>query len=144
MSGLYDARLCYVEGPDETGRGYAYFTTRALAEQWGDDWNDAPYEHNAGTPYGWHPDIDGSRARWDIITVAWTGAFATPAMLAAGNSPFTVEQINQHATPWLTSQDDDELSIRLWAGIRVAAFRRAVAAFGGTTLPPQVLPAGAA
>jgi hypothetical protein len=42
--------LCYVEG------FWAFFTTRPLAEQWGDDWDDAPYEHNAGRPYGpcWH------------------------------------------------------------------------------------------
>ena len=42
--------LCYVYGP------WAYFTSRPLSEQWGDDWNDAPYEHNAGEPYGpcWH------------------------------------------------------------------------------------------
>ena len=36
--------LCYVDAP------WAYFTTRRLSEQWGDDWDDAPYEHNAGTP----------------------------------------------------------------------------------------------
>jgi hypothetical protein len=43
-------KLCYVKG------NWAYFTSRPLSEQTGDDWNDAPYEHNAGTPYGpcWH------------------------------------------------------------------------------------------
>lgn len=42
--------LCYVEGC------WAFFTTKPLSDQWGDDWNDAPYEHNAGRPYGpcWH------------------------------------------------------------------------------------------
>jgi hypothetical protein len=42
--------LCYVDGC------WAFFTTKPLSEQWGDDWNDAPYEHNAGRPYGpcWH------------------------------------------------------------------------------------------
>jgi hypothetical protein len=42
--------LCYVDGP------WAYFTTQPLREQWGDDWSDAPYEHNAGPPYEpcWH------------------------------------------------------------------------------------------
>ena len=38
--------LCYVKGP------WAYFTTQPLKKQWGDDWDDAPYEHNAGEPYG--------------------------------------------------------------------------------------------
>lgn len=43
-------RLCYIDGP------WAYFTTQPVAEQWGDDWDDAPYEHNAGDPYEpcWH------------------------------------------------------------------------------------------
>lgn len=42
--------LCYVDG------NRAYFTTQPLDQQWGDDWDDAPYEHNAGTPYTpcWH------------------------------------------------------------------------------------------
>lgn len=42
--------LCYVDDK------FAYFTTQELAKQWGDDWDDAPYEHNAGEPYGpcWH------------------------------------------------------------------------------------------
>lgn len=38
-----DFKLCYVDD------GFAYFTTKPLTEQWGDDWNDAPYEHNAKT-----------------------------------------------------------------------------------------------
>lgn len=44
------AVLCYVSG------GKAFFTTKPLSEQWGDDWNDSPYEHNAGEPYWpcWH------------------------------------------------------------------------------------------
>lgn len=29
---------------------YFYFTDN-MQEQWGDDWDDAPYEHNAGGPY---------------------------------------------------------------------------------------------
>jgi hypothetical protein len=36
----------YVEGYTH----YLYFTDN-MEEQWGDDWNDAPYEHNAETPY---------------------------------------------------------------------------------------------
>jgi hypothetical protein len=42
--------LCYATAT------WAFFTTRSLKEQWGDDWNDAPYEHNAGDPYEpcWH------------------------------------------------------------------------------------------
>lgn len=42
--------LCFIKG------SWAYFTTRPLAEQWGGGWDYAPYERNAGEPYGpcWH------------------------------------------------------------------------------------------
>ena len=53
--------LCYI---DQMGR--AYFTTQALSKQWGDDWNDAPYEHNAETPY----DDRENPPRWKITVVA--------------------------------------------------------------------------
>jgi hypothetical protein len=45
-----NAVLCYLD------ENWAYFTTQDLDKQWGDDWNDAPYEHNAGPPYlpCWH------------------------------------------------------------------------------------------
>lgn len=37
-------RLCYVDGQK------AWFTDN-FEKQWGDDWNDKPYECNAGEPY---------------------------------------------------------------------------------------------
>lgn len=37
-------KLCYVDGQK------AYFTDN-FEKQWGDDWNDKPYECNAGEPY---------------------------------------------------------------------------------------------
>ena len=37
-------KLCYVDGNE------AWFTSD-WKNQWGDDWNDRPYEHNAGSPY---------------------------------------------------------------------------------------------
>lgn len=45
-----DFKLCYIDGC------WAYFTTQDLDKQWGDDWDDVPYEHNAGDPYTpcWH------------------------------------------------------------------------------------------
>ena len=42
-----ELKLCYIDG------AWAYFTTQALADVIGDDWNDAPYECNAGAPYEW-------------------------------------------------------------------------------------------
>lgn len=44
-------KLCYIEG------NKAWFTNN-FEKQWGDDWNDRPYEHNAGEPYNnWYEEI---------------------------------------------------------------------------------------
>lgn len=86
-------RLCYIDGP------WAYFTDQPLkgdGRQWGDDWNDAPYEHNAGTPY----DHDGQQ----VQRVAWSGPFETPADIAGGNSNYSVEDINAGAAAWLITE----------------------------------------
>lgn len=37
---------------------YAFFTEVVLAAQWGDDWDDAPYEYNAEEPYDDHYEGD--------------------------------------------------------------------------------------
>ena len=37
-------KLCYLES------SVMYFTSD-IDNQWGDDWDDIPYEHNAGKPY---------------------------------------------------------------------------------------------
>jgi hypothetical protein len=61
--------LCYIEG------GTAYFTTQKIEDQWGDDWNDAPYEHNAGLPY------EASRSRgedWRIVKIDFESDLLTP------------------------------------------------------------------
>ena len=57
-----NAKLCFVEvnsdseiydGEDNLieHKLNLYYTTNSLDKQWGDDWNDSPYEHNAGIPY---------------------------------------------------------------------------------------------
>lgn len=51
-----DPTVCYFDEP------WLFFTSAPLAAQWGDDWNDAPYEHNAGTPYPDHW-VDGPDGR---------------------------------------------------------------------------------
>ena len=109
--------LCYVKHAGH-GFGHAYFTTRALHEQWGDDWDDAPHQYNAGTPYGplvYHysngdtlraPEdfnADGS-PKWEIARVA----YYLPGFEAAGSDGdayLSVQQINSGAAPWLRSGD---------------------------------------
>lgn len=88
--------LCYIEG------NWAFFTTQPLDKQWGDDWDDAPYENNAGRPYEFHAhDSKAGKERWEITKVAWDGDFETPGRWGGGNSHYSVQSINSGAAAWL-------------------------------------------
>lgn len=99
-------KLCYIDG------NKAWFTNN-FDKQWGDDWDDAPYEHNAGSPYDhWSELIEDNE---DIIKRKWkhheikhkvlyfeTDGFSE--MLPCDkyiNSPYSVEAINKQEVPWL-------------------------------------------
>lgn len=91
-----DLRLCYVDGRDR----FAWFTSIPLADQWGDDWNDSPYEHNAGEPYSTHKE-GSERVEHHLVKVAWDGPYETPAEHAGINSMWSVERINGGSIAWL-------------------------------------------
>lgn len=110
-----NAILCYVYEPWGSSAGSpptAYFTTQPLDKQWGDDWNDAPYDCNAGIPYRWdarrytkQPDgsyawVSSPEPSWQIFMVEFTGPFETPRGVAF-NTPYSVEMINDGKIPWL-------------------------------------------
>jgi len=135
---LADSKLCYVEYQ------WAYFTTQPVEKQWGDDWNDAPYEHNAGEPYEWRPYM-GERGiePYEIARVAWRGGgdLETPADLNPPNSSYSVEQINGRQVAWLT---DPGYGTRprvstpvVWAGTTLRDFVRIIEARGGTIYVPR-------
>jgi hypothetical protein len=131
--------LCYIDG------SAAFFTTQALADQWGDDWNDAPYEHNAGGPYapGVRYYADGSQEKmerdwnadgspkWTILEVEFTGNVRRPCDDAL-NSPYSVDQINGGAVPWLSVP-----FAGIYAGASLAEFREFIQRAGGTVKPLQ-------
>lgn len=119
-------KLCYVEDR------FAYFTTQDLDKQWGDDWDDAPYEHNAGTPYyyGKHEEVKGE-APWEIIHVAYSAPLETPAQKAGGNSYYSVEQINAGAVAWLASGEWAEKQVVIMAGVTLPEFIKKVREAGG-------------
>ena len=89
-------RLCYVED------AFAWFTTQPLSKQWGDDWNDAPYEHNAGIPYGWRTGSTGDP--YELLSVGFHVSAETPAGYSV-----SVEQINGGERPWLKPYRGDGL-----------------------------------
>lgn len=118
--------LCYVSGH------WAYFTTRKLADQWGDDWNDAPYEHNAGSPYEFH-ESDAKRGTdpWEISKVAWDGEFETPDE-GHCNSPYSVQQINAGVVAWLRTSrwKAGEITV-IHAGVTLDEFCELIRKGGG-------------
>lgn len=125
-------RLCYVKG------AFAYFASMPPGEVWGDDWNDVPYEHNAGTPYE-HIWRGEEKTTIDVLKVAFDGWLETPADRAGLNSSYSVQSINAGTTPWLYGERyDGTPPVTIMAGATLAEFRAAVASVGGAVyLPAQ-------
>lgn len=111
--------LCYVDGDS------AYFTTQNLEDQWGDDWNDAPYEHNAGTPYGLH-----SQEKWKIHVLKFDWDAEQPSD-GHSNSPYSVEQINSGVVPWLRPSRWVKGGQNVYAGISMNDFCKIIVGSGG-------------
>lgn len=119
-------KLCYVEG------NFAYFTTQELDKQWGDDWNDAPYEHNAGEPYTYFPGHEREDVEpWSIEVVAYKcHCLETPAEIAGLNSSYSVQKINKGFTPWLVDRYYDS-DVVIPAGVSIEEFTALVQQAGG-------------
>lgn len=148
------ASLCYVSG------GNAWFTTQSLEEQWGDDWNDSPYEHNAGTPYApcWHRqrsdcwcDVckqdylpDGS-PRWHIVHIRFGEIDQQEPCDGHPNSPYSIQDINNRKVPWLLpprySAPVGDLE-PVWAGTPLPEFCAWIEQAGGSWLPVGEEPSG--
>lgn len=105
----------YEEGKQEY---YAYFTPVSLADQWGDDWDDYPYNHNAEPPYDSsykEKDEHGNWKEYEIIRVP----FYVPGSCVYfakdwgyGNCPFSVKDINAGAVAWLYYTGPEDKSCR--------------------------------
>ena len=114
-------RLCYVDGP------WAWFTTRVpFTEQWGDDWNDAPYPDNAGDPYEWRPDRGVPEYR--LLKVAYDGPLRTPDERGQSCS---VQEVNETGIPWLASDPTAPVEVEIRGGTMFFEFERAVRQSGG-------------
>jgi hypothetical protein len=123
--GVSEPVLCYVSG------AWAFFTTQPLHKQWGDDWDDAPYEHNAGDPYRFTDhDRAAGREPWEIVQIAWEGDFVAPDWNAT-NSPYSVEQINAGTVAWLACPTWAQHGINIFAGTPLSTFKNLVRQAGG-------------
>lgn len=119
-------KLCFVSG------NFAYFTSKPLDEQTGDDWDDAPYEHNAGYPY----DMDNS----DIIRIlAYNcGCLETPAEFT-GQGGVSVDEINSGKVAWFSSPSyvKKEDRVVIHAGVTMDEFKRLIKKAKGTVFVPE-------
>jgi len=111
---MKEYKLCYIAD------GFAYFTNIPLEEQWGDDWDDAPYEYNAGSPY-----YDGNPDQIKIL--AFIGDFKLPCT-GHVNSSYSVKDINKGIIPWLRTWDNRDM---LYAGAAIGEFIDFVKRNGG-------------
>lgn len=130
-------KLCYIEG------NKAWFTNN-FEKQWGDDWNDKPYEHNAGYPYEhWseliedNEDIFKRKFKHHPIKLK-TLYFETNDWSEARpcdnytNSPYSVEDINKQAIAWLHTD-----KFNILAGTTYENFIDIIEKHGGTIYLPK-------
>lgn len=111
-------KLCYIED------SFAYFTSLALCLQWGDDWDDAPYECNAGAPYN---------DKGDVIKVAYESRLGTPA---ERNIIMSVEEINKGLIAWLSSEYLSTKFLEIYAGTTLDKFIEVIQKDGGVVYLP--------
>lgn len=96
----------------------AWFTTQDVTKQWGDDWDDAPYEHNAGPPYEYHEKMDC--LPYDIKKVYWE---SSTCAIPAFTSKASVEDINNGMRPWLFNYEE---RTNINAGTTLEEFKKLV------------------
>ena len=99
----------FIKGQQEL---FAYFTPIPLKDQWGDDWNDTPYEHNAELPYDnfW---INGVSTEHVIVQIPFAYkeeiTFKLPSDWSwGGNSAFSVEDINSGVIAWIFAYPESD------------------------------------
>lgn len=110
-----DPKIVYKNYPNPeytpgTKEIYAYFSpVKEMGEVYGDDHDDTPYEHNAGIPY----DTSDNDKEIEVLMIPfalpissfWRGSceidMKQPKDYGCGNSPFSAEDINLGAVPWI-------------------------------------------
>lgn len=116
--------LCYVHHRyGQTPQ--AWFTTRQLDRQWGDDWDDS-YALNAEPPYAYgdHMAAQGIEP-WVIHCVEFVSPFCF-AQDWPGPGDLSVQRIYKEHIPWLFTS-----SVKIYAGCPLREFREKIAEVGG-------------
>lgn len=104
-------QLCYIDKLDDFGTIKLWFSNLDVSKVWGDDWNDKPYEHNAGEPYDTINSEINSYIKIIIIDRLNNQELLLPCS-GTINSNFSIEDINiKKQIPWLRNN-----TFNLWAG----------------------------
>lgn len=116
--------LCYVKTNDEYNQDIitCYFTTQKLEDQRGDDWNDCPYQHNAGEPYLAR---ESDQEKWEIKKVVLYNKYETlhDPSWEKSNNGICVDDINLKNGWWLESQDEN---LHIYAETTLEEFREII------------------
>ncbi len=132
-----ELKLCYVC----PRTGAAWFTSCPLDLIWGDDWNDAPYEHNAGDPYEDHYEgegMDRKRVPHTLMKAFWDSPGHESPNAGMTNTSWSVKDINGGAVAWLTpARYCSNPGRPIYAGTSLEEFIRLVEATGGEVYLPR-------
>ena len=124
-------KLCYVQ------HGILYFTDN-FEKQWGDDWDDAPYQHNAEEPYEYADDWPEymNEHRGHIRYIGYVPISCDLQEAYYWNpQDISVEEINKGTVPWLTNGWNEKQGLYAGATMEETTewLKRAGAVFGELT-----------
>lgn len=113
LSALGDYKLCYAERGDVRDcegdaifyTYWLYFTPIRMEDQWGDDWDDAPYEYNAEKPYD-SDYVDGKWVEHNILVLDFAVKPEDYLELPCDYSSYCVADINSGKVAWLFKPSD--------------------------------------
>ena len=124
---IEDYKLCFVRTLDGDNAHVLFFTPFDARNVTGDDWDDAPYEHNASEPYyaklGSYKDVHskkettvvmedvGDKMVKVLIYGYETATLVSPCSYAL-NSNYSVEDINRGVVPWITAKWSENKTVR--------------------------------
>lgn len=113
-------KLCYIDG------NKAWFTSN-FEHQWGDDWNDVPYEHNAEPPYDFYYKNE-KEIPIELKVLFYDFPYEWVQLPCDNfiNSPYSVEAINRGVVPWIVGKN-----FVIQAGTALEEFKKIVKANKG-------------
>ncbi len=110
MKNTDNKKLCYIDN-----NRCAYFTSFPLSKVYGDDWNDAPYELNAGPPY----------EEFDITKIFFTvDLYQLPLYFGE----YSIDEINnkKNKIPWLKPVKSNKSITPIFADITLGEFKKLI------------------